>query len=100
LAAGFADHVGDSPDQLERTARLIAAARGEDINAVVCAALREYVGAGATVSTHERFSGRLWRCRQCGIRVPRGEMVYGQRACSEDYANTLWFKETFDAFVD
>jgi predicted HicB family RNase H-like nuclease len=33
------------PEQLERTARLIAAARGEDINAVVCAALREYVGA-------------------------------------------------------
>jgi hypothetical protein len=34
------------PDQLERTARLIAAARGEDINAVVCAALRGYIGAG------------------------------------------------------
>ena len=33
------------PDQLERTARLIAAARGEDINAVVCKALREYIGA-------------------------------------------------------
>ncbi|WP_290806123.1 hypothetical protein [Herbiconiux sp.] len=33
------------PDQLERTARLIAAARGEDINAVVCTTLREYVGA-------------------------------------------------------
>jgi hypothetical protein len=33
------------PDQLERTARLIAAARGEDINGVICAALREYIGA-------------------------------------------------------
>jgi len=33
------------PDQLERAARLIAAARGEDINAVVCAALREYIRA-------------------------------------------------------
>ena len=54
---------------------------------------------GATVSTHERFSGRLRRCRQRGIRVPRSEMVYGHRACSEDCANNLWFKETFDAFV-
>ena len=31
---------------------------------------------------------------------PRSEMVYGHRACSEDCANNLWFKETFDAFVD
>jgi hypothetical protein len=28
------------------------------------------------------------------------EMVYGHRACSEDCANNLWFKETFNAFVD
>ena len=55
---------------------------------------------GATVSTHEWFSGRLRRCRQCGIRVPRSEMVYSHRACSEDCANNLWFKETCDAFVD
>jgi hypothetical protein len=52
------------------------------------------------VSTHERFAGRLRRCQQCGIRVPRSEMVYGHRACSEDCANNLWFKETFDALVD
>jgi len=52
------------------------------------------------VSAHERFGGQLRRCRQCGIRVPRSEMVYGHRACSEDCANNLWFKETFDAFVD
>jgi hypothetical protein len=52
------------------------------------------------VSTHERFSSRFRRCRQCGIRVPRSEMVYGHRACSDDCANSLWFKETFDAFVD
>ncbi|MCS5729555.1 hypothetical protein N1031_07260 [Herbiconiux moechotypicola] len=31
------------PDELERTARLIAAARGEDIDAVISRALREYV---------------------------------------------------------
>jgi hypothetical protein len=49
---------------------------------------------------HERFSGRLRRCRKFGIRVPRCEMFYGHRACSEDCANNLWFKETFDAFVD
>jgi hypothetical protein len=51
------------------------------------------------VSTHERFSGRLRRCRQYGIRVPRSDMVHGHHACSEDCANSLWFKETFDAFV-
>jgi hypothetical protein len=52
------------------------------------------------VSVHERFGNRLRRCRHCGIRVPRSEMVYGHRACSEDCANNLWFKETFDAFVE
>ncbi|WP_291045719.1 hypothetical protein [Herbiconiux sp.] len=52
------------------------------------------------MSVHERFGGRLRRCRQCGIWVARGEMVYGHRACSEDCASNIWFKETFDAFVD
>ena len=52
------------------------------------------------MNVHERFSGRLRRCLQCGIRVPRSEMVYDHRACSEDCADDLWIKETFDAFVD
>ncbi len=41
----------------------------------------------------ERFSGRLRRCRHCGIRVPRDEMVYRARACSEDCADELWIKD-------
>jgi len=45
MTANKSELIVGVPDQLERTARLIAAARGEDINAVVCAALREYVGA-------------------------------------------------------
>ena len=47
------------------------------------------------MSVHERFGNRLRRCRHCGIRVPRGEMVYYHRACSEDCADELWIKDTF-----
>ncbi|MBF4571164.1 hypothetical protein ITJ64_01385 [Herbiconiux sp. VKM Ac-1786] len=45
MTANRVELIAGVPDQLERTARLIAAARGEDINAVVCAALRDYIGA-------------------------------------------------------
>jgi hypothetical protein len=51
------------------------------------------------VNTHERFSNRLRRCRQSGIRAPRGEMVYDHRACSGNCANNLWFRYAFDSFV-
>lgn len=40
-----------------------------------------------------RFKDRLRRCRRCGIRVPRGEMRYGQLACSEECANEIWIKQ-------
>lgn len=39
-----------------------------------------------------RYSGRLRRCRHCGIRVRREEMVYNFQACSEDCADELWIK--------
>jgi hypothetical protein len=39
-----------------------------------------------------RFSGRLRRCRNCGIRVRREDMVYNWRACSEDCADELWIQ--------
>ncbi|SDZ32882.1 hypothetical protein SAMN05216554_3304 [Herbiconiux ginsengi] len=47
------------------------------------------------MNVHERFSNRLRRCRHCGIRVPRGKMIYNHRACSEDCADHLWLKDTY-----
>jgi hypothetical protein len=41
----------------------------------------------------ERFAKRLRRCRHCGIRVLRQEMVYNRLACSEDCADELWLKD-------
>jgi len=40
-----------------------------------------------------RLPNRLKRCRHCGIRVPRDEMVYGFKACSEDCADEIWIRE-------
>ena len=39
-----------------------------------------------------RYSGRLRRCRNCGIRVRREEMVYNFLACSDDCADDLWIR--------
>ena len=49
---------------------------------------------------HERFGKRMRRCRHCGIRVLREEMVYYQRACSEDCADELWIRDTFKPDFD
>jgi hypothetical protein len=43
-----------------------------------------------------RFSGRLRRCRNCGIRVRRESMVYNFLACSEDCADELWISANSD----
>lgn len=50
---------------------------------------------GRFMSMIAKLPNRLRRCRNCGIRVPRNEKVYGHRACSEDCADNLWLKEMF-----
>ena len=40
-----------------------------------------------------RCAERLRRCRHCGIRVPRDEMLYDRLACSEECANEIWIKQ-------
>ena len=39
-----------------------------------------------------RFARRLKRCRNCGIRVKRTDMIYNAKACSEDCADELWIR--------
>ena len=45
MTATTTELIVGTPDQLEDTARLIAAARGEDIDEWVCATLRTYLEA-------------------------------------------------------
>ncbi|TAJ50251.1 MAG: hypothetical protein EPO52_00030 [Herbiconiux sp.] len=45
------------------------------------------------VDIGDRLPNRLKRCRQCGIRVPRDEMIYGFKACSDDCADEIWIRE-------
>jgi predicted nucleic acid-binding Zn ribbon protein len=45
------------------------------------------------VGNDGRSPHRLKRCRHCGIRVPRDEMVYGFKACSDDCADEIWIRE-------
>ena len=52
------------------------------------------------MSVHDRFGKRMRRCRHCGTRVLREEMVYYQRACSEDCADELWITDTFKPDFD
>ncbi len=40
-----------------------------------------------------KLPNRLRRCRNGGIRVPRSEMIYKFKACSEDCADDLWITE-------
>lgn len=40
---------------------------------------------------------RLYRCRNCGIRVTKRERVMPWKACSEDCADEIWIKANFKA---
>lgn len=39
-----------------------------------------------------RWPDRLYRCRNCGIRIAKNERVMPWKACSEDCADDLWIR--------